>query len=134
MLIVNTIQINQRNYIQSTISSTNRQNFENCREIPAGLLPEFYQGIPVQHCQLTQEICLLLFCVYMQKTVSNMIEYLSISMCNLYVTVCSREGDSLIKVGTDVRVWAPALGFEGKLCLGIRFLAIFDKKCVVFGI
>ena len=50
-----------------------------------------------------------------------------------------REGDSLVRVGTDV--WAQALGIlgvnflpgnlvlGGKFCLGIRFLVIFDKMC-----
>ena len=36
-------------------------------------------------------------------------------------------GDSLIKVGTDVR--ARALGLSGvNFCPGIKFLVIFDKK------
>ena len=53
--------------------------------------------------------------------------------------LCRGGGDSLGRVGTDV--WAQALGIlrvnfclgnlvlGGKFCLGIRFLAIFDKMC-----
>ena len=29
-------------------------------------------------------------------------------------------------------IFARALGLGGKFCPGIRFLAIFDKKCVIF--
>ena len=57
------------------------------------------------------------------------------SLSDLY-----ERGDSIIKVGTDVRAralgisifrgqflpWHQVLG--GKFCPGIRFLAIFDKK------
>ena len=50
-------------------------------------------------------------------------------------------GDSLIKVGTDVRAWALGIS-RVNFCPGIRFwevnfawalgfLAIFDKKCVI---
>ena len=56
---------------------------------------------------------------------------------SIMVSLKSRGGDTLIKVGTDV--WAQALGFSGvNFCPGIRFRevkivrAIFDKKCVIF--
>ena len=40
-------------------------------------------------------------------------------------------GDSLIKVGTNVR--ARALGISGlSFCPCIRFWAIVDKRCVIF--
>ena len=34
--------------MQSTFSSSNRQHFEDSEKIPAGFVPEFYQGILVK--------------------------------------------------------------------------------------
>ena len=34
--------------MQSTFSLSNRQNFEDFEKIPAGFVPEFYQGILVK--------------------------------------------------------------------------------------
>ena len=42
---MNAIEVN-KNYIRLTISSINRQNFEDSGKILAGFLTEFYQGVP----------------------------------------------------------------------------------------
>ena len=42
------IQINQKNYILSTFSSSNRRNFEDFGKILAGLVPDFYHSVLLQ--------------------------------------------------------------------------------------
>ena len=52
---------------------------------------------------------------------------IKLSEIKAYVAGFTLRGDSLIKVGTDVRAWAS--GTSGvNFCPGIRFLAIFNKK------
>ena len=47
-LMLNALQINQKNYTLSTFPSSNRRNFDDSRIVLAVSVPQFYQSIAVQ--------------------------------------------------------------------------------------